>query len=125
MLNECVIMGRLTADPELKSTQGGTSVCSFTLACDRDYKPKDATEKEVDWIDCVAWRHTAEFISKYFAKGRAMVAKGRLQTRTWEDQDGKKRKSTELVIEQAYFGDSKQNAPEGFAPAGFDDDPPF
>ena len=113
MLNKIIAMGRLTADPELKTTGGGTSVCSFTLASDRDYKGKDA-ERETDWLDCVAWRGTAEFISKYFAKGRMMVVEGRLQTRTYEDKNGNKRKATEIVVDNAYFGDSKKDT-DGYA----------
>lgn len=109
MLNKIVAMGRLTSDPELKTTGSGTSVCSFTLACDRDYKGKDA-ERETDWLDCTAWRGTAEFISKYFAKGRMMVVEGRLQTRSYEDKNGNKRKATEIVVDNAYFGDSKRDA---------------
>ena len=108
MLNKIIAMGRLTATPELKTTGSGTSVCSFTLASDRDYKAKDA-ERETDWLDCVAWRGTAEFISKYFDKGRMMVVEGRLQTRTYEDKNGNKRKATEIVVDNAYFGDSKRD----------------
>ena len=131
MLNKITAMGRLTATPELKTTGNGTSVCSFTLACDRDYKAKDA-ERETDWLDCVAWRGTAEFISKYFDKGRMMVVEGRLQTRTYEDKEGKKRKATEIVVDNAYFGDSKRDggtaapAPGEFAEiSGEDGDLPF
>ena len=108
MLNKIIAMGRLTATPELKTTGNGTSVCSFTLASDRDYKAKDA-ERETDWLDCVAWRGTAEFISKYFDKGRMMVVEGRLQTRTYEDKNGNKRKATEILVDNAYFGDSKRD----------------
>lgn len=108
MLNKTIAMGRMVADPELKTTGSGTSVCSFTLACDRDYKAKDA-ERETDWLDCTAWRGTAEFISKYFTKGRMMVVEGRLQTRNYEDKNGNKRKATEIVVDNAYFGDSKKD----------------
>jgi single-strand DNA-binding protein len=80
-------------------------VASFTIACDRDFKT--GGEKETDWIDCVAWRQTGEFIQKYFAKGRMIVVSGRLQVRSWEDKDGKKRKTAEVVVDNAYFGDSK------------------
>ena len=109
MLNKSIAMGRFTADPELKTTGSGTPVCSFTLACDRDYKPKEG-ERETDWIDCVAWRGTAEFVSKYFVKGRLAVVEGRIQTRTYEDKNGNKRKATELVADNVYFCDSKRDA---------------
>ena len=107
MLNHIVIMGRMVRDPELRTTQGGTNVCSFTLACDRDFKAKDSGEKETDFIDCVAWRSTAEFVSKYFAKGRMAVVLGRLQLRDWTDRDGNKRRAAEIVADSVYFGDSK------------------
>lgn len=106
MLNHIILMGRLVRDPELRRTQSGTSVCSFTLACDRDYK-KDGDKKDTDFIDCVAWRATAEFLCKYFTKGRIAVVSGRLQIRDWTDKDGGKRRSAEVVAEDAYFGDSK------------------
>lgn len=109
MLNHIVIMGRMVRDPELRSTQSGTSVCSFTLACDRDFKSKDGGEKETDFIDCVAWRSTAEFVSKYFTKGRMIALDGRLQAQNWTDRDGNKRVSTEIVAENAYFADSKRD----------------
>lgn len=117
MLNHIVIMGRLVRDPELRRTQSGTSVCSFTLACDRDFKSKDSGEKETDFIDCVAWRSTAEFVSKYFAKGRMMAAEGRLQLRDWVDREQNKRRSAEIQVSSAYFADSKskeQEPPEVF-----------
>ncbi len=109
MLNKIVIMGRLVRDPELRRTQSGTAVASFTLAVDRDYSGRDGGEKETDFIDCVAWRHTGEFVSKYFAKGRMAVVFGRLQIRPWTDKDGNKRTSAEIVAENVYFGDSKPN----------------
>ena len=114
MLNHIVIMGRLVRDPELRRTQSGTSVCSFTLACDRDFKSRDGGEKETDFIDCVAWRSTAEFVCKYFAKGRMAVASGRLQLRDWTDREGNKRRSAEIVADNVYFADSKreQEPPE-------------
>ena len=117
MLNHIVIMGRLVRDPELRRTQSGTSVCSFTLACDRDFKSKDSGEKETDFIDCVAWRSTAEFVSKYFAKGRMMAAEGRLQLRDWVDREQNKRRNAEIQVSSAYFADSKskeQEPPEVF-----------
>ena len=114
MLNKIVLMGRLTRDPELRRTQSGTAVASFTLAVDRDYKPQDG-ERETDFIDIVAWRGTAEFVSKYFTKGRMAVVEGRLQVRDWTDKDGNKRRSTEVVADNVYFGDSKR--PESGTPA--------
>ncbi len=109
MLNHIVLMGRLTRDPELRHTGNGTAVASFTLAVDRDYQSKDAQEKSVDFIDIVAWRSTAEFVSKYFAKGRMAVVSGRLQIRGWTDKDGNKRRSAEVVADNIYFGDSKRD----------------
>ena len=108
MLNKIVLMGRLTRDPDLRRTQSGTAVASFTLAVDRDYKPQDG-ERETDFIDIVAWRGTGEFVSKYFTKGRIAVVEGRLQVRDWTDKDGNKRRSTEVVADNVYFGDSKRS----------------
>lgn len=108
MLNHIVIMGRLTRDPELRRTGSGIAVASFTLAVDRDYKPTDGGDRETDFIDCVAWRQTGEFASKYFSKGRMAVVSGRLQIRPWNDKDGNKRRSAEVVVEHMYFGDSKR-----------------
>ena len=107
MLNKIFIMGRLTRDPELRRTQSGTAVASFALAVDRDYKNADGT-KETDFIEVVAWRGTAEFVCKYFAKGRMAVVEGRLQIRDWTDKDGSKRRSAEVVADNVYFGDSKK-----------------
>ena len=113
MLNRIVLMGRLTRDPELRKTQLDTSVCSFSLAVDRDYK-KDGEKKETDFIDIVAWRATAEFVSKFFAKGRMAVVEGRLQIRDWTDKEGNKRRSAEVVADNLYFGDSRRdNGGEG------------
>ncbi len=109
MLNKIVIMGRLTRDPELRRTQSGTAVTSFSIACDRDFKSQSG-EKETDFIDVVAWRGTAEFVSKYFAKGRMAVVEGRLQIRDWTDRDGGKRRSAEVVADNVYFGDSKRDS---------------
>ena len=106
MLNRIIVMGRLTRDPELRETAAKTPVCSFTIACDRDYKQKDK-EKETDFLDCVAWRSTAEFGSKYFTKGRTAVVEGRLQIRDWTDREGNQRRSAEIVADHVYFGDSK------------------
>ena len=108
MLNKIVLMGRLTRDPELRRTQSGTAVASFTLAVDRDYKAQDG-ERETDFIDIVAWRGTGECVSKYFTKGRMAVVEGRLQVRDWTDKDGNKRRSTEVVADNVYFGDSKRS----------------
>lgn len=105
MLNRIVLMGRLTHDPELRRTQSDTQVCSFSLAVDRDYK-RDG-EKETDFIDIVAWRSTADFVSKYFTKGRMAVVEGRLQIRDWTDKEGGKRRSAEVIADNVYFGDSK------------------
>lgn len=116
MLNQVVLMGRLTRDPELRRTQSGLSVTSFSLAVDRDFGQKDG-EKQTDFIDIVAWRNTAEFVSKYFAKGRMAVVNGRLQIRDWTDKDGNKRRSAEILADRVYFGDSKRDdAPRGDAP---------
>lgn len=106
MLNRIIVMGRLTRDPELRETAAKTPVCSFSIACDRDYKQKDK-EKETDFLDCVAWRSTAEFVSKYFTKGRTAVVEGRLQIRNWTDREGNQRRSAEIVADHVYFGDSK------------------
>ena len=107
MLNKIFIMGRLTRDPELRRTQSGTAVTSFSLAVDRDYKSQSG-EKETDFIDVVAWRSTAEFVSKYFTKGRMAVVSGRLQIRNWTDKEGNKRRSAEVVADNVYFGESKR-----------------
>ena len=109
MLNHIVIMGRLTRDPELRRTGSGVAVASFSLAVDRDLAPKDGGERETDFIDCVAWRQTGEFVSKYFTKGRMAVVSGRLQIRSWTDKDGNKRRSAEVVADNVYFGDSKRD----------------
>ena len=108
MLNHITIMGRLTRDPELRYTQSQTPVASFTLAVDRDFGGRDGGEKQTDFIDCVAWRQTAEFVSKYFAKGSMAVVSGRLQIRDWTDREGGKRRSAEVVVDNIYFGDSKR-----------------
>lgn len=108
MLNHIVIMGRLTRDPELRRTGSGIAVTSFSLAVDRDLAPKDGGERETDFIDCVAWRQTGEFVSKYFTKGRIAVVSGRLQIRNWTDKDGNKRRSAEVIADNVYFGDSKR-----------------
>ena len=107
MLNKIFIMGRLTRDPELRKTQSGTAVASFSLAVDRDYKAQDGS-RQTDFIEVQAWRHTADFVSRYFNKGRMAVVEGRLQMQDWTDRDGNKRRSAVVVAEQVYFGDSKK-----------------
>ena len=109
MLNHITIMGRLTRDPELRRTGSGVAVASFTVAVDRDFGGRDGGEKETDFIDCVAWRQTGEFVSKYFTKGRMIVVSGRLQIRSWTDKDGNKRRTAEVVADNCYFGDSKRD----------------
>lgn len=110
MLNHIVLMGRLTRDPELRRTGSGIPVASFSLAVDRDFgSNRETGEKETDFIDIVAWRSTAEFVSKYFTKGRMAVVSGRLQIRSWQDKDGNKRRSAEVVADNVYFGDSKRD----------------
>ncbi len=109
MLNKVFIMGRLTRDPELRRTQTGTAVASFTLAVDRDFKDKSTGERTTDFIDVVAWRQTGEFVSRYFTKGRMAVVEGRLQIREWTDKDGNNRRTAEIVADQVYFGDSKRD----------------
>ena len=136
MLNHITIMGRLTRDPEMRSTQSGVAVASFTLAVDRDFGGKDGGEKQTDFIDCTAWRHTAEFVSKYFSKGRMAVVSGRLQIDNYTDNDGNKRKAAKVIADNIYFGDSKKDsttgsqsdeaasftpAPSGFVPVEVDD----
>ena len=113
MLNRIIIMGRLVRDPELRTTQSGVSVTSFTLAVDRDFKNRDSGEKSTDFIDVVAWRQTAEFICKYFGKGRMAVAEGRLQIRDWKDRDGNNRRSAAVVADNVYFADSKRDSAGG------------
>ena len=125
MLNKIAVMGRLTRDPELRHTESGVAVCSFTVACDRDYKAENA-EREADFIDVVVWRSTAEFVSKYFAKGRMAVVEGRLQSRKWTDKNGQNRVAWEIIADNVYFGDSKPKdagasegdftLPDGFVP---------
>ena len=109
MLNHIVIMGRLTRDPELRRTGSGIAVASFSLAVDRDFGKNENGERETDFIDCVAWRQTGEFVSKYFTKGRMAVVSGRLQIRSWNDKDGNKRRTAEVVADNVYFGDSKRD----------------
>lgn len=135
-LNIIVLQGRLVRDPEMRSTQSGVAVASFTLAVDRDFGGKDGGEKQTDFIDCTAWRHTAEFVSKYFTKGRMAVVSGRLQIDNYTDNDGNKRRSAKVIADNIYFGDSKKDgatssqsdetasftpAPSGFVPVEVND----
>ena len=132
MLNRIIVMGRMTSDPELRRTNSGTAVASFAVAVDRDFKSQSG-EKETDFIDVVAWRNTAEFVSKYFSKGRMAVVAGRLQLRDWTDKDGNKRRTAEIVADNVYFGDYKrdggdaaQSDPQGgFSEIADDGDLPF
>ena len=119
MLNHIVLMGRLTRDPELRRTGSGIPVTTFTLAVDRDFgNNRETGEKETDFIDIVTWRNTAEFVSKYFTKGRMAVVSGRLQIRNWNDKDGNKRRSAEVVADNVYFGDSKRDEQPGSSSYG-------
>ena len=134
-LNIIVLQGRLVRDPEMRTTQSGVAVASFTLAVDRDFSGRDGGEKQTDFIDCTAWRHTAEFVSKYFSKGRMAVVSGRLQIDNYTDNDGNKRKAAKVIADNIYFGDSKKDgatgsqsdetasftpAPSGFVPVDVD-----
>ncbi len=118
MLNHITLMGRLTRDPELRYTQTNTPVASFRLAVDRDFTPRDGGERQTDFIDCVAWRSTGEFVSKYFHKGSMAVVSGRLQMREWTDRDGNKRTSAEVVADNIYFGESKRRDEDGYSRNG-------
>ena len=113
MLNHITIMGRLVKDPELRRTQSGVAVCSFTVAVDRDFQSREAAEKQTDFIDVVAWRQTAEFVSKYFTKGRMIVVDGSLQSRKWQDKTGQNRVSWEVLANNIYFVDSKRDGMSG------------
>lgn len=142
MLNKAILMGRFTRDPELRSTPQGISTCSFSIAVDRNFV-RAGEERKADFINCVAWRQTAEFISKYFKKGNLIAVEGSIQTRSWDDADGKKRYATEVVVSQAYFAESKKDSqsagsfdggfesadfgtlPDPISPMGTDDDLPF
>lgn len=118
MLNTITIMGRLTRDPELRRTGSGLAVASFSVAVERDFPNKDTGEREVDFIECVAWRQTGEFVSKWFTKGQMIVVSGRLQIRTWTDKDGNKRKTAEIIVDNAYFGESKKDRESSNAGSG-------
>ena len=118
MLNHITIMGRLTREPELRRTGSGTAVASFTVAVDRDFGGRDGGERETDFIDCVAWRQTGEFVSKYFTKGSMIVVSGRLQIRNWNDKEGNKRRTAEVVADNVYFGESKRSNEGGSFESG-------
>ena len=120
MLNHIVIMGRLTRDPELRTTQSGVSVTSFTVAVDRDFGGRDGGERQTDFIDCVAWRQTGEFVSKYFHKGSMIVVSGRLQSRKWQDREGNNRTNWEIVADNVYFGESRRDSESGGSFGGYD-----
>lgn len=120
MLNKVVLMGRFTRDPELRSTPQGISTCAFTLAVDRDYV-KQGEERKADFINCVAWRNTAEFISKYFRKGSMAALEGSIQTRSWDSTDGKKGYATEVIVNNIYFGESKKDNPPADSDVGYND----
>ena len=142
MLNKAILMGRFTRDPELRSTPQGISTCSFSIAVDRNFV-RAGEERKADFINCVAWRQTADFISKYFKKGNLIAVEGSIQTRSWDDADGKKRYATEVIVNQAYFAESKKDSqpadsfgtgfessdfgtlPDPISPMGTDDDLPF
>ena len=117
MLNHITIMGRLVRDPELRSTQSGVSVASFTVAVDRDFGGRDGGDRQTDFIDCVAWRQTGEFVSKYFRKGSMIVVSGRLQSRKWQDREGNNRTSWEVNADNVYFGESRR---DGGDTSGYD-----
>lgn len=125
MLNHIVIMGRLARDPELRHTQSGTAVASFTLAVDRDFKDKNTGERATDWIDVVAWRGTGEFVSRYFSKGRMAVVEGRLQIREWTNKDGNKRRSAEVVADNVYFADIKRDGDSANTSGGYQGKPDY
>ena len=116
-MNQIVLMGRLTRDPELRHTQSGTAIASFSLAIDRRYVAKDSGERQTDFIDVVAWQNLGEFVSKYFVKGQMAAVTGRLQIRDWTDKDGNKRRSAEVVADNVYFTESKKSREASFGPA--------
>ena len=120
MLNHITIMGRLTRDPELRTTQSGVSVASFTAAVDRDFGGRDGGERQTDFIDCVAWRQTGEFVSKYFHKGSMMVVSGRLQSRKWQDREGNNRTSWEINADNVYFGESRRDSESAGSYGGYE-----
>lgn len=119
MINSIAIMGRLCADPVYRTTGSGVSVCNFSIACERDFTGKDGGEKQTDFIDCTAWRKTAEFVTKYFTKGRMIVISGRLQIDSYTDKDGAKRRKAIVVADNCYFGDSKKDSDGGNNNSGY------
>lgn len=126
MINKCILMGRLTKDPELRTTNNGTNVTTFTIAIDTGY----GEDKKTDFINCVAWKKTAEFVNKYFSKGQMIIVLGRISTRNYEDKNGQKKYITEVVANEVQFGESKKadTAPtdnDDFTPLDIDDDIPF
>ncbi len=125
MLNHITIMGRLTRDPELRRTGSGIAVASFTVAVDRDFAPKDGGERGTDFINCVAWRQTGEFISKYFSKGSMIVVSGRLQMRNWTDKDGNKRVAAEVIADNVYFGESKRSSDSSYGASNGNGNSPY
>ncbi len=127
MLNKVILMGRLTRDPELRHTQSQIPVASFTLACDRGYSRRDDTQQSVDFINIVAWRNTAEFVSKWFSKGQLVAVSGRLQVRNYKDKDGNNRTATEVVADECFFAESKRDSSQGggFAPSSDFSAPPM
>ncbi|MBP3395587.1 MAG: single-stranded DNA-binding protein [Clostridia bacterium] len=130
-LNKVVLCGRLTADPELKQTQSGIAVVTFTLAVNRRFQSRSADgaqAQQADFISVVAWRQTAEFISKYFKKGSALCVTGSIQTRSWQDQQGQKRYATEVVVDEAMFVDSRNESPAAqgsYTPEAYNNTPAF
>lgn len=108
MLNEVILMGRLTRDPDVRMTQNGTTAANFTLACERDYAPQ-GQDRETDFFDIVAFRNTADFVGQYFAKGQLVAVKGRLQQRDWTDKQGNKRRTTEVLADRCYFAEKRQD----------------
>ena len=127
MLNKIFLQGRLVADPELRHTQNGVAVATFRLAVDRDFKDKETGERKADFINCVAWRGTGEFVAGYFRKGRIAIVEGKIQSRTYDDRDGNRRYTVEVVADNVYFGDSKRDdggsKPEEFREPEFTDEP--
>lgn len=119
MLNKIFLQGRLVADPELRHTNSGVAVASFRLAVDRDFKNRDTNERSTDFISCVAWRQTGEFVSRYFTKGRMAIVEGRLQIREYTDRDGNRRTAAEVVADNVYFGDSKRDNDNGGSFGGY------
>ena len=123
MLNKIFLMGRLVADPELRHTQNGVAVATFRLAVDRDFKDRETGERKADFINVVAWRQTAEFVSRFFTKGRMAVVEGKLQVREYTDRDGNRRYATEVVADNLYFGDSRRDGEGGYGRSGYDAPP--